>query len=187
MFCGIDFGSRKAGTTAICWQEQRLHLCCCKQGQDADQFLESWVAVKQPSEIYIDAPLSLPAALYGKGDDYMFRDCDRALKAMSPMFLGGLTARAIRLKDLWQQMGIQVFEVYPGGCIRSKYSDLAILYKKDITTFLLQLQARLKTQFDRKPINWHEVDALLAWEIGARHQLRDALSAGDPTEGLIFY
>jgi uncharacterized protein len=51
--------------------------------------------------VCIDAPLSLPGVFTGLAgcDDYFYRASDRALRAMSPMFLGGLTARAMRLAN----------------------------------------------------------------------------------------
>lgn len=189
MICGIDFGSRKAGTTAICWYHQQLQLASVKKGDDADRFLVEWVETMQPSYVFIDAPLSIPSAIIGKGNDYMYRQCDRDLHAMSPMFLGGLTARAIRLKDLWQAQGVPVYEVYPGGCVRNSYASLMQFYKKDIQAFVSRFFEMLPyvhgTNFS--PANWHEVDAILAWEIGSRYLKNRAQVVGLPEEGLIYF
>ena len=35
--------------------------------------------------------------------------------------------------------------------------------------------------------NWHQIDALMAWWTGYRHNLNDALEIGNPQEGLIIY
>ena len=188
MICGIDFGSRKAGTTVICWYHQKLQLAFAEKGDDADRFLVEWVETMQPSHVFIDAPLSIPSAIIGKGGDYMYRQCDRDLQAMSPMFLGGLTARAIRLKDLWQAQGISVHEVYPGGCVRNSYASLMQLYKKDIQAFVSKLFEMLPYgHVTVNPANWHEVDAILAWEIGNRYLEKRAQVVGLPEEGLIYY
>ncbi len=101
-FIGIDFGAKTAGTTVICQQEGgffRFHRC--EKGDDADAWLDERVSMFAPSAIYIDAPLSLPGAYFGKGQDYFYRSADRLAGGMSPMFLGGLTARAIRLAERW--------------------------------------------------------------------------------------
>lgn len=90
MHLGIDYGSKLAGTTAICYQEgDALTIIQSEKKQDADRFINDTVESLKPEQIFIDAPLSLPAAYFGNGDDYFYRDCDRQLKAMSPMFLGG--------------------------------------------------------------------------------------------------
>ena len=98
MIIGVDYGSKLAGTTVIAYNMgDGIRLERSKKNQDADQMIIDFVAEYNPQVIGIDAPLSLPGVYTGLVgfEDYHYRACDKALKAMSPMFLGGLTARAM--------------------------------------------------------------------------------------------
>jgi len=113
---GIDFGARKAGTTVVAWNEgATIRFAQSKEGKDSDLFLRDVVADLSPDLIAIDAPLTLPGVYRDVVgcSDFHLRECDRALKAMSPMFLGGLTARAMALAAAWRAEGITVYETYP--------------------------------------------------------------------------
>jgi hypothetical protein len=99
MILSIDYGSKLAGTTAVCFEKNnQLHLAQSVKKQDADAWLRQLISTKKPAAVYIDAPLSLPGVYRGEGSDYFYRAGDRAVGAMSPMFLGGLTARAMQLR-----------------------------------------------------------------------------------------
>ncbi len=101
---GIDYGAKLAGTTAISFVENnQIKTVQSVRKQNADTFCLDWISRLKPDFIMIDAPLSLPLAYFGKGDDYFYRQADRELKAMSPLFLGGLTARAMRLANQWSK------------------------------------------------------------------------------------
>ena len=90
-FLGIDYGSKVAGTTAICrlTESGQFEFSCSTKGRDADLWIKKAIEEFLPESIYIDAPLSLPGAYYGKESNYFYRQADRELRAMSPMFLGG--------------------------------------------------------------------------------------------------
>lgn len=96
MHIGIDFGSKLAGTTALCIGEagEQLQVSSSEKGQDADLFLMAALEGKAPATLCIDAPLSLPLAYRqpNENSDFFYRKADRQAKAMSPLFLGGLTA-----------------------------------------------------------------------------------------------
>ena len=95
---GIDFGARSAGNTVVCVREKglfRFHRSA--KDSDGDAWLRSLIDELRPAAIYIDAPLSLPGVYTGRGHDHFFRAADRQAGGMSPMFLGGLTARAMAL------------------------------------------------------------------------------------------
>ena len=116
-FIGVDYGSKLAGTTAISYLEEgKIRILQSKKKEDADQFLSELILRLSPKSIFIDAPLSLPAAYHNKGTDYFYRKADRDCKAMSPMFLGGLTARAMKLKA--QHADRNFIEVYPAMLAR---------------------------------------------------------------------
>ena len=187
MYIGIDYGSKLAGTTAICYKKEgKLCLTQTKLKEDADAFIKNFVETHKPEKIFIDAPLSLPPAFFGKGDDFFYRSCDRELSAMSPMFLGGLTARAMKLKHELTEEGRLFIEIYPS--IRGKAIN-ADIYKKDklnIDSYLQILLEVVEEDFDHVPKNWHQIDAVLAWLIGKDFIEGKATSYGDAEEGLIW-
>jgi predicted nuclease with RNAse H fold len=185
-FVGIDFGARQAGTTAICavGEDSLLHFRQSAKNQDADAWLLQVLEQQQPSAVYIDAPLSLPAVYRGAGEDYFYRSCDRQVHAMSPMFLGGLTARAMRLRAFF--MEIPFYEIYPGHYVRA-YMPEAVNYKKsDLPAFCGLLAGQLPLAWEQAPQSWHQADACLAWFSGWRHCQGLAAHFGDEAEGLIF-
>ncbi len=186
---GIDFGAKMAGTTAICYSESdTLKLLQSAKKQDADRFILDFVFERQPRQIFIDAPLSLPL-VYTQAEqeeDYFYRASDRELGAMSPMFLGGLSARAMRLKALIEKSGIRCFETYPAAFVKKMLiGDHE--YKKDIEVFKYYCKCKwndnliLPATMD----NWHQIDAFLAWWSGHRHQSGQTLSFGNTVEGTI--
>jgi predicted nuclease with RNAse H fold len=185
-FIGIDFGARSAGTTVICHRERGLfRFSRCAKGDDTDAWLERTVRGMAPQAIYIDAPLSLPGAYFGKGNDHFFRRADRLAGGMSPMFLGGLTARAIRLAQGWRAQGIEVHEVYPAALVRHEWDYLRIPAAKAIPKHKLRLMAGLFTLPPPEPKDRHEADAWLCWLSGYRHRQGNAVRLGDEHEGLI--
>lgn len=153
--------------------------------KDADAFIINFVEKHQPQKIFIDAPLSLPAAYYGSGDDYFYRECDKLTRAMSPMFLGGLTARAMRLKS--DLSTVDFFETYP-AYLAKNILDLKESYNKkakDNSEFLEDLQNKFSIALDSLPTNWHQVDALLCWLSGWRYDRKDNIEIGTKSEGVI--
>jgi predicted nuclease with RNAse H fold len=190
-WAGIDYGSKVAGTTVIAYSaNQQILLLASRKKQDADQMILDWAGASKPDYIFIDAPLSLPG-VYQKPqqyDDYFYRKADRDLSAMSPMFLGGLTARAMKLKAQLEKSGIKVHEVYPGGLAKKLPLDPA-LYKKDKSyigeateVILQQLDGY---QMQQIPSNWHQLDALLALASGHRFIRGVAQLTGTEEEGQI--
>ena len=184
LWLGIDYGSKMAGTTAVCWQDgTRFIIQQSAKKKDADEFLLALVAQLGPRAIYLDAPLSLPSIYSsGTGNDYFYRECDKQLKAMSPMFIGGLAARAIKLKHELEKGGVNVHEVYPAALVRSL--ALGEFYKKDLEKFSVTLEDQFRINLPSIS-NWHQADAVLAWAVGKRHQENIAKSYGRPTEGTI--
>lgn len=189
MIIGIDYGSKLAGTTVIAYDlGQGICLERSHKKQDADQMIIDFVKDNKVDVVGIDAPLSLPGVYTKlKGfEDYHYRVCDRELKAMSPMFLGGLTARAMKLKKDLEEMNVQVFETYPvmtGKNLllvdfgyRTKNPDYSAMI-----TALEKFGIRLAPQ--TKIIASHDLDSILA----LHSVLRIGESSGNPSEGLIYY
>ncbi len=184
---GIDYGSQKAGTTAIAFCENRtIKFLQSTKGNSADDFILK-VLNQQFSfidTVFIDAPLSLPAAFYKKGEDFMYRKADRALSAMSPMFLGGLTARAMRLAVELGKIDIKCYETYPSQV------EKVVLGKATPKKDKIQLN-RIEGVLTSDGFsiedcaNRHQYDAFWAWWSGFRRNQNKANFIGDPDEGVI--
>lgn len=184
---GIDYGAKLAGSTAISFVENnQIKTLQSVKKQDADVFCVDWVSRLKPDFIMLDAPLSLPLAYFGKGDDYFYRQADRELKAMSPLFLGGLTARAMRLADQWKKQEIKVYESYPRMVAQLAFG----LNNKDEEAIKKAVVNYLKTQdLDITVASFqsaHAVDSVLAWIAGNRLISAKAIIIGDAEEGLIY-
>lgn len=187
MHLGIDYGSKLAGTTAICYErDAKLFVIQSQKKQDADLFIKKTVKELKPTQIFIDAPLSLPAAYFGRGDDYFYRACDRELKAMSPMFLGGLTARAMKLTDSLRKQGLDCYESYPAALVR-EYEELASNYNKKskVNTQILKILYAIIGMKIETLVSYHQIDAVLCWFIGKRYLSGEARAVGEKDEGQI--
>lgn len=193
VFAGIDYGSKLAGTTVIALYEagSPVRMYQCEKKKDADKFLLSRLIAERPTEIFLDAPLSLPGIYRDLPGctDYFYRRSDRELRAMSPMFLGGLTARAIKLKDELTQEGFSVREVYPAALAKLlKLKDLGYKNdKKNLAACTDVVQTHYDLRLPRNLDNWHQFDALLALASGMRFLHGEHRCAGDAEEGLIIF
>jgi predicted nuclease with RNAse H fold len=193
MLMGIDFGSKLAGTTVICYgllTGGPVSFVSSAKKQDADTFIRNKITELKPNLIAIDAPLSLPIVYSqpNQGADYFYRGVDRALKAMSPMFLGGLTARAMRLKSDCEASGIKIVETYPAAFV--EHFLLSPFYKKKESEALKSFVEELCNQFQVQLnpsliINWHHADAFMAWLSCRRLVTQQSIKFGNE-EGAIF-
>lgn len=190
-WAGVDYGSKMAGTTVIAWAEGHdIQLAQSASKKDADKWVKSWVKAHQPGALYLDAPLSLPGVYRAPDayEDFFYRSADKEVQAMSPMFLGGLTARAMRLSRELKALQCATLEVYPGQLSKILGLDRK-RYKKDKTYLQEATEAVLAHLPDYQlavlPANWHQVDALLAFCSGYRHQQGLAAIYGRAAEGQI--
>jgi predicted nuclease with RNAse H fold len=189
-FCGVDFGAKLAGTTAIAFADSEGKICVefSKKGQDADTWLLGKIQSAQFANVFIDAPLSLPGIYRALPNcsDYFYRKCDRDLQAMSPMFLGGLTARAMRLQKQLHDLQIECKETYP-AYIATQLGLKELGYKKDKAALNICLETVEKNyNFKTKGIeNWHCFDALLAYIGGIHFQSGKGKKFGD-AEGIVY-
>lgn len=180
---GIDYGSKLAGTTALALaRDGRITLEQSVKGRCADTWLTGLLERHRPAVIALDAPLSLPGAYTGRGTDHHFRQCDRACGAMSPMFLGGLTARAMALRAASAELGATWLETYPSrialdrlGVPRDRQDEL-----------LPRLRSLLPAWDFPDPQSAHQRDALLALAAALLWVSGDGCAYGDPEEGLIW-
>ena len=189
---GIDYGSKFSGTTVICYNIfHQIKFVESSKTSDADAFILNESAHLKPDLIFIDAPLSLPGVSWvGNGyNDYFYRKCDSEMHAMSPMFLGGLTARAMKLKKNLTESGYCLFETYP----RRMLDILALpseLYKREMKDLNLLLDLTVDITditLNKKTINtWHHLDALLAFLSAVRYVNGVSVVFGKADEGLVY-
>jgi len=183
---GVDYGSKVAGTTAIYYLKND-HLNCIQseKKKDADQMLLEFIVKNKVENIFIDAPLSLPGAFTGKSEEYFYRKCDKETKAMSPMFLGGLTARAIKLKDSLPH--VKFYETYPAYLIKKilQWEEDYMKKEKLNSKIIKRFESIMPYKLKHKPENWHQLDALACWYSGYRYFNGDAVEIGDILEGVI--
>ena len=191
-FAGIDYGSKLAGTTAIAFanEQAQVELVQSAKKQDADQLILEWANARRPRRVFLDAPLSLPGVYKDETRyrDFFYRECDRKVQAMSPMFLGGLTARAMRLRAELAALGTEVIEVYP-----SQLADVLQLDRSQYKKHIAYIPTVVETIFTALPYSiqnesitsWHQVDALLAFLSGYRFWKAQHLTFGNPQEGII--
>lgn len=189
---GIDFGAKMAGTTAVAFLEEgKLVVLQSEKGKDADHWLDELLSNLPPSLICLDAPLSLPMAYFetnGGRQDYFYREADKRAMAMSPMFLGGLTARAMRLKAQCSKHNF--YETYP-KMLANELNLKALGYKTQFE-HLSPCWETLSKHFnvaslDSKPSNWHQFDAILALYTAHRIIQGNAQQLGEKEEGLIWF
>lgn len=190
---GIDYGSKMAGTTVVAYMaEGRVNFDASLKGKDADAMIIRIAETLKPDLIAIDAPLSLPGVYTGLSgcDDYFYRECDKLTKAMSPMFLGGLTARAMKLAAVLRSWNIEVIEAYPVKAgkglelktfgYRDKQPDLPGLLQQLYPATGIDL--RQHTQ-----LSGHHIDAVLALHIARQYMAGTASRLGNTDEGFIYY
>lgn len=189
---GVDYGAKLAGTTAAAMPAKgQLRVWQCPEGLDADRWLSDLIQEQQAKVIYIDAPLTLPKVYvqtaHTANPDYFYRLADRDLQAMSPMFIGGLTARAIRLRAQLAERGVAALETYPAALVRLLLPELQG-YKKGpamLPVYAEALQGVLPYKLQGQLQNWHQLDAVLAWLSGYRHEAGQSVLYGDAREGRI--
>ncbi len=187
-FIGVDYGSKLAGTTAVCFcQDEQFHFFQSEKKKDADAFLEGMIERLSPKYVFLDAPLSLPGAYFGKSEDYFYRKGDRAVRAMSPMFLGGLTARAMKLQSSFEKKEIQTLEVYPSQLLKVLFPER--VFKKsnyEVEVIFECLKPKLPFSIETLPADSHQLDSLLCWLSGYRFFRKEGVFYGDEEEGGIW-
>ena len=189
---GIDYGSKLSGNTviALLW-DRRISFHKAAKKKDADYMIKEISEKFGPDYLFIDAPLSLPGIYTNSSDynDYFYRIADKEIGAMSPMFLGGLTARAMRLAHDLNKKGIKVIESYPAAVARTlKFNDMG--YKKEkqnIAKVIPLLKEYLGVPFKESDVSaWHHIDALLTLVIAKRYFESTHRVFGEKNEGLIY-
>ncbi len=190
---GIDYGSKFTGNTVIAiLDHEQINFMQVDKNVDADQFIYNAAEHFKPELIFIDSPISLPG-IYTKVEgcsNYHFRLADRELRAMSPMFLGGMVARAMELKDKLNALGCAVMETYPKVMalqLKLKacgYKGSSLALKDCKKTLAKHLEENHQVDFDQVS-TWHHFDALLALLSAIRHIKGHSDVYGKAEEGQI--
>lgn len=190
---GVDYGSKMAGTTVVAFRSgDQVEFKSSLKSKDADAMLFNAVEELTPDLVAIDAPLSLPGIFTGLAgcDDYFYRKCDKLTKAMSPMFLGGLTARAMKLAAQLRAMGVEVIEAYPvkaGVDMGLKAFGYRTKAQEDEKMLQLLLKQTGIDLTEHHTLSGHHIDAALALFIAERYCQDEANHLGELPEGLIYY
>lgn len=188
---GVDLGGKSNGHTAACYNVgNTLHFVHFGSSKNHHLHIVDVALTQGITQAFIDAPLSLPAVYreISGFEDYHRRICDKLLKGMSPMFLGGFTASAIELASQLKRHGVEVKEVYPKALVNEL--DLKGYSRKLKREAVLPLSQEVLNQaqgfvLKEAPAVIHELDALLAWVSGYRYVNGVHKSYGNPKEGLI--
>ncbi|HMP32665.1 MAG TPA: hypothetical protein PKD85_23865, partial [Saprospiraceae bacterium] len=107
------------------------------------------------------------------------------------MFIGGLTARAMKIKnDIQGLYHCEVIEVYPKAVTHKLLDEnFKSLYKQKgqgtIENFAVLLYELHQIKTSNNPTNWHQLDAVLAWYSTYRYHIRQHLSFGDASGMII--
>lgn len=184
---GVDFGAKASGNTAVAISDgSNILIHQVEKGADADKWLKEILESFPPVLVAIDAPLSLPEAWCGGEGDLFYRKCDLELKAMSPLFLGGLTARAVQFRRVLEEKKIEVIECYPKGFVQKilngNYPEVGEVIDKNLKKII----AGHHLSLNQLPVNDHQIDAVLSLIMANRFQEGLAYPFGEVEEGLIW-
>ena len=144
----------------------------------------------RPLVVAVDAPLSIPRGRRSidERSPVHFRRCDLELRRLGirffPITLGPmrmLTKRGMRLKELLEEAGLEVIEVYPGGA----QDILGIPRKNRGLEELRRGLEELGIRGLRPGMTGDELDAVTAAYVGVLYVRGEYTALGDPEEGLI--
>jgi len=183
---GIDFGAKGKNTTALSYSvNTRLVTELSPMKEDTDAWIFDRVKSLGFDQLFIDAPLSLPRIYIDPKDTkstFQLRSCDQELGAMSPMFLGGLTARAMALQSACRSHGIDCFETYPKALLIKRFQT-----KERSSDVVSHIARKTKVKIDLATLsNPHIYDSLLAWYAGWIYTYDNPLVIGRKKEGRIY-
>jgi predicted nuclease with RNAse H fold len=190
VIAGVDYGAKLSGNTAVAiLKKGKVELFKTKVKENADDFIVEVLTKHQVKMVFIDAPLSLPRSYQGIKEEtvpeFFYRQCDKETGAMSPLFLGGLTARAIALKYCLNRKEIEVYETYPSYLCR-----LLNIERVKTADGVFEMFHRIKNELNGlfgniEPQTIHEIDALLALYSAIRFCQQQHVVLGDASEGEI--
>jgi len=187
---GIDLAGSEKRDTGFCVLNENL-FCKTKILKKDREIIEE-VKKINPDIISIDAPLSLPKGRKSLNDRKgpHLRECDKALAKMGikffPLTLGPmrkLTQRGIKLKKIFNKMGYEVIESFPGAM-----QDILKIPRKQKGIEKLRkglIKIGVKGDIEKEKITHDELDAICCALVGKIYLQNNFLSIGDPKEGVI--
>ncbi len=188
---GIDLAGSEKRPTGMCVLEG--NQAAVSVVHTDDEILEAMGEGVQA--VAIDAPLSLPKGRCCLRDECPcagkahFRICDLELRRMKikffPITLGPmrrLTLRGMALKAKLEEMGLRVFETYPGAA-----QDLWGIPRQKDPQGLKEGLKRFKLQgnWKRPGTTRDELDALTCAIVARDDLAGNTIAIGDPEEGLM--
>ena len=167
-------------------KESRTETCHLFTDDEIVRFAEQ----ARPRIIGMDAPLSLPrgrTSIHERNDKHL-RECDRELTRNKirffPVTLGPmrkLPERGMALKGAFEEIGIDAFEIYPGGA-----QDIYEIPRKQKGMDLLLSGLReLGIAGLNSEMSDHELDAATGAFVLQSFLAGKARAWGNPDEGLI--
>lgn len=183
---GIDYGGKTSGNCALAFIENgKIVSTQISKTKNPDLEIKKFILEESIDLVFIDAPLSLPIVYSDPllGSNYHYRQADMETNAMSPMYLGGFTARAMELKNSLKP--IEVKETYPKQFLKlfslvySEETAMKTLNKAiEYTATSLELSETIKSK--------HQFDAILALLSALRFVNNYHTIYGNEKEGLIY-
>ena len=186
---GIDLAGSEKRDTGFCLLDvETLEAEVCILHSDGE-ILEASVS-SRPLVVAVDAPLSIPRGRRSidERSPVHFRECDLQLRRLGirffPITLGPmrmLTKRGMRIKEMLENAGMDVIEVYPGGA----QDILGIPRKSRGLEELRKGLEELGIKGLRPGMTGDELDAVTAAYVGMLYVRGEYTALGDPDEGLI--
>jgi predicted nuclease with RNAse H fold len=183
---GIDYGGKTTGNCALAYiKNNKIVSNQIPKTKNPDLEIKKFIQEHKIELVFIDAPLSLPIAYTNPklGNNFHYREADIETKAMSPMFLGGFTARAIELKSNLEP--IIVKETYPKQFLKLfNLNDTEATAKATLNTAVTKTEFNfsIKTNISTK----HQFDAILALCSALRYVNGLCTAYGNENEGMIY-
>ncbi len=187
---GIDLAGSATRPTGFCLLLRNLGVKTILLYDDAEIIAE--VARLKPKVIAVDAPLALPKGRRSleERSEIHLRACDRELLRRRirffPVTLGPmrkLTQRGMKLKGIFEKMGFEVIEVYPGAA-----QDLLKMPRKKAGVEELRT-ALVRHGFTgdimKRSITHHELDAITSALVAKMYVEGEYEAIGDPEEVLM--
>ncbi len=175
---GIDLAAEPKNPTGLAILSNRIAETMLLEGDD--EILAATVKAK-PSVVAIDAPLSLPKA-------GISREADRALvkkgfRCFWPLLpsMRLLTLRGIRLKEILENHGLHVIEVFPSATQKL----LGIPTKREGKANLLQGLRDIGVSIITENPSHHELDSVTAALTGSFYLSGRYEAVGDQEEGQV--
>lgn len=185
---GIDLAGAETRKTGFCIMDE--NLSAKTRVLHTDKEIVEKTLIAKPMIVAIDAPLSLPKGRRSLDEriDIHLRECDKEMLKMKikffPVTLGPmrkLTERGIRIKDLLEEAGLEVIEVYPGGA----QDILGIPRKQKGVKKLLNGLRKIGIKGLSEKMGDHELDAVTSALVGKLYIEGNYMALGKPEEGLI--